>query len=266
MLPRSSSRRHVLAAGAAGLAGTLTGGPSAFADPRPSPTGPDGRFARKTVLITGATSGIGKATAYAIAREGGRVMFCGRRAELGRANEREIRAFGGEATYHRADVRAERDVSGLVAACVAKYGRIDVAVNNAGIETPRPAPLHEQPVEDFDGVWRTNARGVFLSMKYELPQMLRQRGGVIVNTASISAEVGFATIAPYNASKHAVASLTKVAALEYAARTSGSARWRRARSTRRCCGAPPRGSGSPTSRSPRTTPSSGSSRRARWPA
>lgn len=193
-------------------------------------------------------------------------MFCGRRAELGRANEREIRAFGGEATYHRADVRAERDVSGLVAACVAKYGRIDVAVNNAGIETPRPAPLHEQPVEDFDGVWRTNARGVFLSMKYELPQMLRQRGGVIVNTASISAEVGFATIAPYNASKHAVASLTKVAALEYAARTSGSARWRRARSTRRCCGAPPRGSGSPTSRSPRTTPSSGSSRRARWPA
>ncbi|MEU6723178.1 glucose 1-dehydrogenase [Nonomuraea wenchangensis] len=175
-----------------------------------------GRFAGKTVLVTGATSGIGKATAYAFAKEGAQVMFCGRRAELGRRNEREIRDSGGEASFHRADVREESDVVALINECVRRYGRIDIAVNNAGIETPRAAPLHQQPVQDFDDVWRTNTRGVFLSMKYELTRMLRQRRGVIINTASISAEVGFATIAPYNASKHAVASLTKVAALEYA--------------------------------------------------
>ncbi|POM25946.1 Levodione reductase [Actinomadura rubteroloni] len=201
-----TTRRGVLAAGAAALG--LAATPASAAAP--------GRFARRTVLVTGATSGIGRATAAAFAAEGARVMFCGRRAALGAEVEREIRASGGEAVFHRADVRDESDVRGLVDACVRRYGRIDVAVNNAGIETPRAAPLHEQSAADFDRVWHTNARGVFLSMKYELPHMLRQRGGVIVNTASISAEVGFATIAPYNASKHAVASLTKVAALEYA--------------------------------------------------
>ncbi|WP_433334341.1 SDR family NAD(P)-dependent oxidoreductase [Spirillospora sp. CA-294931] len=207
-----ASRRGVLAAGAVGaaaLAGSLPGSAAAAGAPR-------GRFAGKTVLITGATSGIGKATASAMAREGARVMFCGRRDGLGRANEREIRAAGGEATFHRADVRVESQIAGLVDACVRRYGRIDVAVNNAGIETPRVGPLHEQSARDFDEVWHTNTRGVFLSMKYELPHMLRKGRGAIVNTASISAEVGFATIAPYNASKHAVASLTKVAALEYA--------------------------------------------------
>ncbi|MFC7586454.1 SDR family NAD(P)-dependent oxidoreductase [Nonomuraea antimicrobica] len=118
----------------------------------------------------------------------------------------------------RADVTKEGDVRGLVEACVRRHGRIDVAFNNAGIESPRAAPLHEQTLDDFEQVWRTNAAGVFLAMKYEIPHMLRQGAGVIVNTASISAEVGFATISPYNASKHAVASLTKVAALEYADR------------------------------------------------
>ncbi|GAA1184132.1 hypothetical protein GCM10009654_47010 [Streptomyces hebeiensis] len=105
----------------------------------------------------------------------------------------------------------------LVRACVSRYGRLDVAVNNAGVESPRAARLHEQSLTDTEDVRRTNAGGVFLGMKYEIPRMLAQGGGVIVNTASISAEVGFGTIAPYNASKHAVASLTKVAALEYAA-------------------------------------------------
>jgi NAD(P)-dependent dehydrogenase (short-subunit alcohol dehydrogenase family) len=94
---------------------------------------------------------------------------------------------------------------------------VDIAYNNAGVESPRAVRLHEQSLRDLTDVWRTNAAGVFLGMKYEIPRMLAQGGGVIVNTASISAEVGFATIAPYNASKHAVASLTKVAALEYAA-------------------------------------------------
>lgn len=200
-----TSRRNVLiGAGAAGVAMAAVTEPAAAATR-------DGRV----VLITGATSGIGRATAIAFARNGDRVFFCGRRVALGQAVEREIRAAGGEATYMRADVRRESDVVALVAACVRTYGRLDVAFNNAGIETPRPAPLHEQSLADFENVWRTNTAGTFLSMKYELPHLLRTRG-VIVNTASISAEVGFATIAPYNASKHGVASLTKVASLEYA--------------------------------------------------
>jgi len=128
-----------------------------------------------------------------------------------------IRRAGGEATYRRADVRHENEVRDLVDACVRKYGRLDVAVNNAGIESPRAVRLHEQTLADMEAVWRTNVGGVFLGMKYEIPRMLAQGGGVIVNTASLSAEIGFPTIAPYNASKHAVASLTKVAGLEYAA-------------------------------------------------
>ncbi|GAA2432044.1 glucose 1-dehydrogenase [Actinomadura vinacea] len=221
------SRRRLLAAGAigaAGLAAVPLAGRSAAANtqrpPAPS-TGranPDGRFAGKVVLITGATSGIGQATAYEMAREGARVVFCGRRAELGRRHERAIRAFGGDATYVRADVTREPDVRALIDACVRRHGRIDIAFNNAGIESPRSAPLHQQTLSDLELVWRTNTAGTFLSMKYEIPHMLRRGRGIVVNTASISAEVGFATIAPYNSSKHGVASLTKVAALEYADR------------------------------------------------
>ncbi|MFF3485443.1 SDR family NAD(P)-dependent oxidoreductase [Streptomyces sp. NPDC002701] len=180
-------------------------------------TRPAGRLADKVVLITGATSGIGEAAARLMAAEGARVFFCGRRAHLGHRVEARIRASGGEATYRRADVREEADVENLVAACVERYGRVDVAYNNAGVESPRAVRLHEQSLHDLTDVWRTNTAGVFLGMKYEIPRMLAQGGGIIVNTASISAEVGFATIAPYNASKHAVASLTKVTALEYAA-------------------------------------------------
>ncbi|MFC4009347.1 SDR family NAD(P)-dependent oxidoreductase [Nonomuraea purpurea] len=219
------SRRTILTTGTTGAvalaAGTLGAAP-ALANtqnpPEPATGGADrrGRFAGKVVLITGATSGIGQATAYEMAREGARVFFCGRREELGRRHEREIRGFGGEATYMRADVSKKAEVRAFVNGCVSAYGRIDIAFNNAGIESPKAAPLHEQTLDDFEQVWRVNAAGVFLSMKYEIPHMLRQRGGVIVNTASISAEVGFATIAPYNSSKHAIASLTKVAALEYA--------------------------------------------------
>ncbi|MER6013827.1 SDR family NAD(P)-dependent oxidoreductase [Streptomyces bluensis] len=216
------SRRRVLAAGTLGLAATATATPGAAASPAasaaaaPSDTG-SGRFAGKVVLITGATSGIGEATARAMAREGARVFFCGRREQLGLRVAAGIRAAGGDATFRRADVRRESEVRDFVRACVSRYGRLDIAVNNAGVESPRAARLHEQSLADMESVWRTNAGGVFLGMKYEIPQMLAQGGGVIVNTASISAEVGFGTIAPYNASKHAVASLTKVAALEYAA-------------------------------------------------
>jgi NAD(P)-dependent dehydrogenase (short-subunit alcohol dehydrogenase family) len=203
------TRRQLLTAGATTVAATaLTTGTAEAAPER-------GRFAGKVVLITGATSGIGEATARAFAAEGAKVFFCGRRESLGNQVAASIRAAGGDATFRRADVRDEGQVRDLVAACVRRHGRLDIAVNNAGIESPRAVRLHEQTLADLESVWRTNAAGVFLAMKYELPRM--GRGAAIVNTASVSAEVGWATIAPYNASKHAVASLTKVAALEYAA-------------------------------------------------
>ena len=208
------SRRTVLTAGALGAAATAA---TTAATAAAAPGGRRGRFDGKVVLITGATSGIGEATARAFAAEGAKVYFCGRREQLGNQVAASIRRTGGDATYRRADVRNENEVRDLVDACVRKYGRLDIAVNNAGIESPRAVRLHEQTLADMEAVWRTNVGGVFLGMKYEIPRMLAQGGGVIVNTASMSAEIGFLTIAPYNASKHAVASLTKVAGLEYAA-------------------------------------------------
>ncbi|WP_130345964.1 SDR family NAD(P)-dependent oxidoreductase [Herbihabitans rhizosphaerae] len=210
------NRRTVLTAGALGITASAIA-PGAAAGSVAGTPGRRGRFADKVVLITGATSGIGAATARAMAAEGAKVYFCGRRERLGHEVAASIRAAGGDATFRRADVRNEPEVRDLVEACVRRYGRLDIAVNNAGIESPRAVRLHEQTLADLENVWRTNAAGVFLGMKYEIPRMLAQGGGAIVNTASISAEVGFATIAPYNASKHAVASLTKVAALEYSA-------------------------------------------------
>jgi NAD(P)-dependent dehydrogenase (short-subunit alcohol dehydrogenase family) len=208
------SRRQALAFGALGAA---AGSAALIPQTAHAATERRDQYTGKVVLITGATSGIGEATARAMAAAGAKVFFCGRRVQLGQKVEKGIRTSGGEATYRRADVRHEDEVRDLVRACLQRYGRIDVAVNNAGIESPRVARLHEQSIADMESVWRTNVGGVFLAMKYEIPQMLEQGGGVIVNTASISSEVGFATIAPYNSSKHAVASLTKVAALEYAA-------------------------------------------------
>lgn len=220
---RAASRRALLRTGTAGLAAGLAAGAAGAGTARAAAPAAgrgqragDDEFDGKVALVTGATSGMGEAAARALAGRGARVFFCGRRAHLGREIEADIRRAGGEATYMRTDVRHEEQVRDFVRGCVRRYGRIDVAYNNAGIESPRAAPLHEQTLADMEDVWRTNAAGTFLCMKYEIPQMLAQGGGVVVNTASISAEVGFATISPYNASKHAVASLTKVAALEYA--------------------------------------------------
>lgn len=185
--------------------------------PLPSATNPNssGRFSGKVVLITGATSGIGEATARAFAQEGAIVHFCGRRKARGEQVAQSIRSTGGQATYQKADTRNEQDIRSLVETCVAKYGRIDIAFNNAGIES-KPLTVAEQSLEDWMNVMMTNATGTFLSMKYEIPVMLQQGSGVIINNASVSGHVGFATIAPYSASKHAIMSLTKVAALEYA--------------------------------------------------
>jgi NAD(P)-dependent dehydrogenase (short-subunit alcohol dehydrogenase family) len=178
---------------------------------------PNGRFAGKVVLITGATSGIGEATARAFAMEGAKVFFNGRREHLGKKLETEIRERGGDATYMKSDVRHEEQVRAFVEGCIERYKRIDIAFNNAGTIAP-PKPIAEFSLDDWQNVITTNATGVLLSMKYEIAQMLKQGGGVIVNNASVSAHVGFATIAAYSASKHAVHSLTKVAALENSAK------------------------------------------------
>jgi NAD(P)-dependent dehydrogenase (short-subunit alcohol dehydrogenase family) len=216
------SRRQILTTGAIGAAGlaaaiatqTVQANTQNPLEPQAS-VDPSDRFAGKVVLITGATSGIGEATARAFAAEGATVHFCGRRETLGEQVAQSIRDGGGNATYQRADVRVEADVKTFVDTCVERYGRIDIAFNNAGIESS-PNTIADRSLEDWMDVITTNATGVFLSMKHEISHMLRQGGGVIVNNASVSSHVGFATIAPYSASKHAVLSLTKVAALEYA--------------------------------------------------
>lgn len=217
------SRRRMMLSGGAGIAGLVTviaAGRSQANTQQPvaseaDTANPSGRFANKVVLITGATSGIGEATARAFAQEGAIVHFCGRREALGEKLAQEINDMGGRASYQKADVRSEQDVKSFIGTCVQRYGRIDIAFNNAGIES-KPFTTADQSLQDWMNVMTTNATGVFLSMKYELAVMLKQGGGAIINNASVSSHVGFATIAPYSASKHAIASLTKVAALEYA--------------------------------------------------
>lgn len=211
------TRRSFLKLGVVGMAATAsTALGSTLQAPKPASgkANPNGRFKDKVVLITGATSGIGKATAYAFAREGAKVFFTGRRKEIGEGNAREVRELGGEATFLQSDVRHEDQVREMVQKCVEKYGRLDIAFNNAGVEAVA-ANLAEQTLENFLNVMNTNATGVFLSMKHEIPVMLKQGGGIIINNASVSAHDGFALISPYSASKHAVLGLTKCAALEY---------------------------------------------------
>lgn len=174
------------------------------------------RFAGKVVIVTGATSGIGRETAIAFAAAGAKVGFCGRREELGRGVEREIRRAGGEATYFRADVRVPEQVQAFVDGVARRYGRLDIAFNNAGIHLGKP--LHEISVDEWEDVQRTNARGVFLSIKYEVPHLLEAGGGVIVCTASAQADQTRPGHAAYTSSKRAVQGLVRAAALDYGAK------------------------------------------------
>jgi NAD(P)-dependent dehydrogenase (short-subunit alcohol dehydrogenase family) len=168
------------------------------------------------VLITGALTGIGRATALAFAQQGASVVVSGRRDDAGEALVSELRALGAKAEFVRADVRHESDVQNLVDKTVARFGRLDVAVNNAGTEG-RPGPVTEQTADSYAATFDTNVLGVLLSMKHELRVMQAQGAGSIVNLSSTMGHRGAAGASLYTASKHAVEGLTKSAALEAAA-------------------------------------------------
>jgi NAD(P)-dependent dehydrogenase (short-subunit alcohol dehydrogenase family) len=165
------------------------------------------------VLITGALTGIGRAAALAFAREGARIVVSGRRDDAGEALATELRALGAEAEFVRADVRRESDVQHLMDKAVARFGRLDVAVNNAGTEG-KPGPVTEQSADSYAATFDTNVLGVLLSMKHELRVMQAQGSGSIVNISSTMGSRGAPNASLYTASKHAVEGLTKSAALE----------------------------------------------------
>lgn len=174
-----------------------------------------GLLVGKVALITGAGSGIGRATALAFAREGAKVVVADVEVTGGEQTVQLIRAAGGEAVFVKADVANAAEVEAMVKKAVETYGRLDCAFNNAGIEG-EIAPTAECTEANWERVIDIDLKGVWLCMKYEIQQMLRQGGGAIVNTASVAGLVGFQGIPAYVAAKHGVNGLTKAAALEYA--------------------------------------------------
>lgn len=171
----------------------------------------------KVALITGGTTGIGRDAAVLFAKSGAKVVFSGRREAEGNETLNLVRAAGGEGHFVKSDVSKSADVESLVQRTVEKYGRLDVAFNNAGIEGVW-APLIEQTEQNWDQVQNINLKGVWLSMKYEILQMIKQGGGgAIVNMSSVAGLIGAAGAGVYVASKHGVLGLTKSAAMEYAA-------------------------------------------------
>jgi len=169
----------------------------------------------KVALVLGATSGIGRATALAFGAAGALTIVSGRREAEGKATVEAIQKSGGEALFIAADVLREEDMSRLVEETVRNYGRIDMAFNNAGTEG-QFTPVDECTVESFDSIMNVNVRGMFFALKHQIRHMKAQGGGAIVNCASLAAHVGLPNVAPYVASKHAVAGLTKAVALEVA--------------------------------------------------
>jgi len=168
------------------------------------------------VLITGALTGIGRATALAFAQEGAKVSVSGRHDEEGKKLAAQLQSLGADAEFYHSDVRREDEVRKLVDQTVARFGRLDIAVNCAGTEG-KPGPVTEQTAESYAATFDTNVLGTLLSMKHELRAMLAQQGGSIVNVSSTYGHTGAAGASVYSASKHAVQGLTKSAALEVAA-------------------------------------------------
>jgi NAD(P)-dependent dehydrogenase (short-subunit alcohol dehydrogenase family) len=169
----------------------------------------------KVAIITGGSSGIGRAAAVALAKDGIRIAIAARRQKEGEETVRLIKEAGSDGIFVKTDVSNENDVKLLVEKTVKEYGRLDYAFNNAGIiETL--APFAMQPSSVFDKIMNVNVKGVWLAMKYEIPQMLKNGGGSIVNMSSAAGVLGIPQMSIYVASKHAVLGLTKSAALEYA--------------------------------------------------
>jgi NAD(P)-dependent dehydrogenase (short-subunit alcohol dehydrogenase family) len=175
-----------------------------------------GLFDGKVALVTGGATGIGLATAKAFAKEGAKVVISGRTEKTGKEAIRTIEAAGGKAIFVQGDVGRSADVKTLIARTLETYGRLDIAFNNAGTEgTTIGRPLAEQDEDNYEAIFSANVRGVFLSMRHEIPAMLAGGGGVIVNNSSIAGLVAFPGVSLYVASKHAVIGLTKTAAVEY---------------------------------------------------
>jgi len=173
-------------------------------------------FQNKVVLITGATSGIGAMVAHELAARRARVVASGRRAVEGEVVVKAIQDAGGIASFFKADTSREADVKALVEFTVKTYGRLDFAFNNAGIESTPGLTSDRQTEENYRQTFDINVLGVLLSMKHELPVILQNGGGAIVNTSSVLGRVGVAGMGVYVASKHAVEGLTRTAALEFA--------------------------------------------------
>src|SRR5213593_2952562 len=172
------------------------------------------RFPGKVALVTGGTSGIGKATAIEFARAGAKVVLTGRREKEGAQVVAEIKKLGGEAAFVRADVAKNADVKAMVDFTVDKFGRLDIAFNNAGVEWK--GPLDQATEAEYRRIFDINVWGVLNSMRHEIPVMLKNGGGAIVNTSSVAGHVGLPQVSIYISSKHAVEGLTKSVALEFA--------------------------------------------------
>jgi NAD(P)-dependent dehydrogenase (short-subunit alcohol dehydrogenase family) len=175
-----------------------------------------GRVDGKVALVTGGASGIGRATALTFAREGAKLIIADMNEDGGRQTVHMITENGGEAIFVQTDVTQATAVEALISTAVETYGRLDCAHNNAGVTQRAYPSTAEFPEEDWHRVLAINLTGVWLCMKYEIPQMLQQGGGAIVNTASVAGLVGLAGRSAYVASKHGVVGITRTAALEYA--------------------------------------------------
>ncbi|MCW8127274.1 SDR family NAD(P)-dependent oxidoreductase [Microbulbifer halophilus] len=211
----SRQRRNFLKLGAATLGTAATSSIPSVAQGN-SGDKSNGRFAGKVVAITGATSGIGAAAARLFAAEGARVTFCGRRQKLGEQVAKSIHRAGGEARYIRADVTRPEQVEMFIRETVDSYGRLDIAFNNAGEVTFKP--LHQIGLEEWEWIHNTNLRGVFLAMKYEIPEILKAGGGNIVITSSQHAYSTRPGGAAYASSKRALEALAQSASQDYAER------------------------------------------------